>query len=260
MNDLKIIANEMLPVFENEHGEKFVNVRLLHQKLQATTKFADWIKRRIKQYGFIENEDYFSLLKSEKREIGGTTAKDYIFTLDAGKELAMVENTEQGRAIRKYFIEVEKRARKLAVDNQKFSYMIDDPIVRAKKWIEEQKEKQAAVKQLEEQRPKVLFAEAVSESEGTILVRDLAKMLRQNGIIIGEKRLFEWLRSEGYLIKCGSDKNRPTQKSMDMGLFKIKETAVARSTGTQTAITPKVTGKGQLYFINKFLEKSLVTN
>ncbi|MHC5253184.1 phage antirepressor [Listeria kieliensis] len=125
------------------------------------------------------------------------------------------------------------------------------------------KEKELRLKLEEENKalkPKAFFADAVSESEGTILVRDLAKMLRQNGIIIGEKRLFEWLRSEGYLIKCGSDKNRPTQKSMEMGLFKIKETAVTRSTGTQTAITPKVTGKGQLYFINKFLEKSLVTN
>ncbi|EAC4174387.1 phage antirepressor KilAC domain-containing protein [Listeria innocua] len=260
MSNLQVIANEMLPVLENEKGEKFVNARTLHEKLMTTTKFADWIKRRIRQYGFVENEDFFSLLKNEKRVIGGTTSIDYIFTLDSGKELAMVENTEQGRAIRKYFIEVEKQARKLATEYPAFSYMIDDPVARAKKWIEEQQEKQEALKQIEEQKPKVMFAEAVSDARGTILIRDLAKLIQQNGIDIGEKRLFEWMRQRGYLIsRKGTDYNRPTQKSMELGLFKIKETAIIRSSGAQTAITAKVTGKGQLYFVNKFLEQSLKT-
>ncbi|HFF6604014.1 TPA: phage antirepressor KilAC domain-containing protein [Listeria monocytogenes] len=260
MSNLQVIANEMLPVLENEKGEKFVNARTLHEKLMTTTKFADWIKRRIRQYGFVENEDFFSLLKNEKRVIGGTTSIDYIFTLDSGKELAMVENTEQGRAIRKYFIEVEKQARKLATEYLAFSYMIDDPVARAKKWIEEQQEKQEALKQIEEQKPKVMFAEAVSDARGTILIRDLAKLIQQNGIDIGEKRLFEWMRQRGYLIsRKGTDYNRPTQKSMELGLFKIKETAIIRSSGAQTAITAKVTGKGQLYFVNKFLEQSLKT-
>ncbi|WP_271005118.1 phage antirepressor KilAC domain-containing protein [Listeria seeligeri] len=260
MSNLQVIANEMLPVLENEKGEKFVNARTLHEKLMTTTKFADWIKRRIRQYGFVENEDFFSLLKNEKRVIGGTTSIDYIFTLDSGKELAMVENTEQGRAIRKYFIEVEKQARKLATEYPTFSYMIDDPVARAKKWIEEQQEKQEALKQIEEQKPKVIFADAVSDARGTILIRDLAKLIQQNGIDIGEKRLFEWMRQRGYLIsRKGTDYNRPTQKSMGLGLFKIKETAIIRSSGAQTAITAKVTGKGQLYFVNKFLEQSLKT-
>lgn len=260
MSNLQVIANEMLPVLENEKGEKFVNARTLHEKLMTTTKFADWIKRRIRQYGFVENEDFFSLLKNEKRVIGGTTSIDYIFTLDSGKELAMVENTEQGRAIRKYFIEVEKQARKLATEYPTFSYMIDDPVARAKKWIEEQQEKQEALKQIEEQKPKVIFADAVSDARGTILIRDLAKLIQQNGIDIGEKRLFEWMRQRGYLIsRKGTDYNRPTQKSMELGLFKIKETAIIRSSGAQTAITAKVTGKGQLYFVNKFLEQSLKT-
>lgn len=148
MSNLQVIANDMLPVLENEKGEKFVNARTLHEKLMTTTKFADWIKRRIRQYGFVENEDFFSLLKNEKRAIGATTSIDYIFTLDSGKELAMVENTEQGRAIRKYFIEVEKQARKLATEYPTFSYMIEDPVARAKKWIEEQQEKQEALKNL----------------------------------------------------------------------------------------------------------------
>ncbi|EAG4664069.1 phage antirepressor Ant [Listeria monocytogenes] len=260
MSNLQVIANEMLPVLENEKGEKFVDARTLHEKLMTTTKFADWIKRRIRQYGFVENEDFFSFLKNEKRAIGGTKSIDYIFTLDSGKELAMVENTEQGRSIRKYFIEVEKQARKLATEYPTFSYMIEDPVARAKKWIEEQQEKQEALKQLEIQKPKVMFAEAVSDARGTILIRDLAKLIQQNGVDIGEKRLFEWMRQRGYLIsRKGTDYNRPTQKSMELGLFKIKETAIIRSSGAQTAITAKVTGKGQLYFVNKFLEQSLKT-
>ncbi|EOI7328500.1 phage antirepressor KilAC domain-containing protein [Listeria monocytogenes] len=114
---------------------------------------------------------------------------------------------------------------------------------------------------MEAQRPKVLFADAVSDTEGTILIRDLAKLIQQNGVDIGEKRLFEWLRQNGYLIsRRGTDYNRPTQKSMELGLFKIKETAIMRSSGAHTAITAKVTGKGQLYFVNKFLEQSLVAN
>lgn len=105
---------------------------------------------------------------------------------------------------------------------------------------------------IEAQQPKVLFADSVSSSETSILIRELAKLLKQNGVDTGEKRLFDWLRENGYLIKRrGSDQNLPTQKSMDLGLFEIKETAITRSSGVVITRTPKVTGKGQLYFINK---------
>lgn len=110
-------------------------------------------------------------------------------------------------------------------------------------------------KLLEEQKPKVLFADAVSASHTSILVGDLAKLLRQNGIDIGANRLFEWLRENGYLIKRkGTDWNMPTQYSMDLGLFEIKERTINNPDGSiKTTKTPKVTGKGQQYFINKFL-------
>ncbi|EAH0961427.1 phage antirepressor Ant [Listeria monocytogenes] len=257
MSNLQVIANEMLPVLENEQGEKFVNARELHQSLQVGKKFATWITDKLSNYGFSKDEDYFPILGESTF---GRPRTEYLLTLDTAKELAMVQNNEMGRAIRKYFIEVEKQARKLATEYPAFSYMIDDPVARAKKWIEEQQEKQEALKQIEEQKPKVMFAEAVSDARGTILIRDLAKLIQQNGIDIGEKRLFEWMRQRGYLIsRKGTDYNRPTQKSMELGLFKIKETAIIRSSGAQTAITAKVTGKGQLYFVNKFLEQSLKT-
>lgn len=109
---------------------------------------------------------------------------------------------------------------------------------------------------LEEQKPKVVFADAVNASHTSILVGELAKLLRQNGYGIGQNRLFERLRNDGYLIKCGSSKNIPTQKSMDMKLFEIKETTIVNSDGTlRITKTPKVTGKGQIYFINRFMSE-----
>lgn len=111
-------------------------------------------------------------------------------------------------------------------------------------------------KQLEELKPKALFADAVAASDGTCLVGELAKMLKQNGANIGQNRLFSWLRENGYLGKSGSNRNVPTQRAMEQGLFRIKETAVTHSDGHVTINrTPKVTGKGQRYFIEVFAKR-----
>lgn len=119
---------------------------------------------------------------------------------------------------------------------------------------EEQEKRRKAEAELEEIKPKALFADSVSASESTILVRDMAKILKQNGFEIGEKRFFEWLRENGYLIKSKSkDYNSPTQKAMDLKLFKIKETAINTSSGVKIKKTSLITGKGQNYFVNKFL-------
>lgn len=109
---------------------------------------------------------------------------------------------------------------------------------------------------VEADKPKVIFAEAVDASQTSILVGDLAKLLKQNGVNTGQKRLFEWLRTNGYLIsRKGNDYNSPTQKSMELGLFEIKERTINNPDGSiRITKTPKVTGKGQVYFINKFLK------
>ena len=113
--------------------------------------------------------------------------------------------------------------------------------------IERQKE------QIKELKPKALFADAVAASDGTCLVGELAKMLKQNGVNIGQNRLFAWMREHGHLGKTGSNRNVPTQRAMEQGLFRIKETAVTHSDGHVTINrTPKVTGKGQRYFIDAF--------
>lgn len=127
----------------------------------------------------------------------------------------------------------------------------------ARALIEAQNVLAAKDKQIEEMKPKALFADAVATSHTSILVGELAKILKQNGIDMGQKRLFAWLREKGYLIKRqGTDYNMPTQKAMELGLFEIKEGSYVNGSGVNiTTKTPKVTGKGQQYFINKFLAK-----
>lgn len=126
----------------------------------------------------------------------------------------------------------------------------------AKALIEAQNVLAAKDKQIEEMKPKALFADAVATSHTSILVGELAKILKQNGIEMGQKRLFAWLREKGYLIKRqGTDYNMPTQKAMELGLFEIKEGSYVNGSGVNiTTKTPKITGKGQQYFINKFLQ------
>lgn len=124
---------------------------------------------------------------------------------------------------------------------------------------EEQEKRRALEHKVEKDKPKVLFADAVSVSDSAILIGDLAKILRQNGVEMGQTRLFQWLRENGYLIKQrGSSYNMPTQKAMELGLFKIKETCVTHSDGHTTLNrTPKVTGKGQVYLLNKILDRKV---
>lgn len=119
----------------------------------------------------------------------------------------------------------------------------------------EQEKRKALEVKMEEQKPKVLFAESVEAAKTSILIGELAKLLKQNGINIGQNRLFQWLRQNGYLIRRqGSDYNMPTQRAMEMGLFEIKETTITHSDGhIHVSKTPKVTGKGQVYFVNLFV-------
>lgn len=136
--------------------------------------------------------------------------------------------------------------------------MLNDPDM-AIRLLQQVKEERSKRKELEVRaeadRPKVLFADAVTASHNSILVGELEKLLKQNGVQIGQNRLFDWLRSNGYLIRRqGIDRNMPTQRAMEMGLFEIKETAISHSDGhTTISKTPKVTGKGQQYFVNVFL-------
>lgn len=137
--------------------------------------------------------------------------------------------------------------------------LLDNPdlIIKMATRLKEEKAKNKELEdKMKENKPKVLFADSVETSKNTILIGELAKIIKQNGVDIGQKRLFTWLRDNGFLVKrLGTDYNMPTQKSMELELFEIKETAVTHSDGhISVNKTPKVTGKGQVYFINKFLK------
>lgn len=190
-------------------------------------------------------------------------------TEDGLYEVLMLSRKPIAKEFKRQVKEILKSIRKHGayLTPQKIEEVILNPdliIGLATKLKEEQKinqylqtQNQAQAQELQKQAPKVLFADAVSTSKTSILVGEMAKILKQNGIEIGQNRFFEWLRSNGYLItRGGSDFNMPTQKSMDLGLFEIKETTITHSDGhISVNKTPKITGKGQLYFVNKFLKK-----
>jgi anti-repressor protein len=157
----------------------------------------------------------------------------------------MLQRTDKGKQCRQYFIKVEEQWNSPEAIMSRALKIADMKLLEA----------QNAVKRLEikveQDKPKVIFADAVSASKSSILIGELAKILKQNGVDTGQKRLFQWMRDKGYLMKSGSSRNMPTQRSMDKGLFEIKETTVTHSDG-HIAVnkTVKCTGKGQVYFIN----------
>ncbi len=189
---------------------------------------------------------------------GNQIIDDYDLTIDMAKHLCLMSKTEKGKQCRQYLIDLEKawntpeqvmaRALKMA-DKMMDSLKLDN-----QKLQQEVEEKD---KQIEQMKPKELFADAVATSKTSILVGELAKLLKQNGYKTGQNRLFEQLRQEGYLVKKkGTDYNMPTQRSMELGLFEIKETTISNADGSiRVTRTPKITGKGQQYFIHKFLNR-----
>lgn len=187
--------------------------------------------------------------KMESESHGGQNMIDHEISIDMAKQICMIQRSEKGKQYRQYFIDLEKAwntpeqvmARALKLADKTIDTLKEDN----KKLIEDN----------ERMRPKEIFADAVKASASSILVGDLAKLLRQNGVDIGQKRLFEYLRNHGYLIKRkGSDWNMPTQKSMNMGLFEIKESTHIDGNGCNIVTrTPKATGKAQIYFVNKFV-------
>lgn len=182
--------------------------------------------------------------------------KEYLMNRDGFSLLVMGFTGAKALAWKLKYIEAFNAMEAKLADRGKDSYMIADPVDRAKKWIEEEEVRQRQAAELEAARPKVIFADAVATSKTCILVGALAKLIKQNGIDIGQNRLFAWLRDNDYLVKSGENKNMPTQRAMEMKLFEVKESHFMDNNGTnKTTRTTKVTGKGQQYFINKFLAK-----
>lgn len=239
--------NEVIKVTVNDNQEPIVSARQLHKTLEVKTRFSQWVEQNFK--GFEENYDFCSVVTTTQlNQYGGTKElQDYALSLDTAKHLAMMSKTDKGKEVRQYFIQVEKDFNSPEKIMARALLMADKKIHKLETQIEADK-------------PKVLFADAVSASHTSILVGELAKLISQNGYKIGANRLFAWMRENGYLIKRkGSDWNMPTQRSMDLKLFEIKETNVQHADGhISVNKTPKVTGKGQQYFINKFLSEDEV--
>lgn len=225
-----------------------ISARELHSTLNIGTKFTTWFERMC-EYGFTEGNEFFPKMGETSKQCGGRPSADYDISVDMAKQICMIQRTPEGKAVRQYLIDLEKAwntpeqvmARALRIADR----TIDE--------LKLNNQRLAAVN--EEMKPKAIFADAVAASHTSILIGDLAKLISQNGVSIGQKRLFKWLRDNGYLIKReGSDRNMPTQRSMEMKLFEVKESTISNPDGSvRITRTPKVTGKGQQYFVNKFL-------
>lgn len=241
------ITNELIKIDYTTSDRPTVLGRDLHAMLEVEARYNDWFPRMC-EYGFEEGKDFYSFLS--KTPEGGRPKQEHQLTIAMAKELCMLQRTEKGKQCRQYFIQVEEAwntpeqvmARALQMANR----MVDKL----------KKDNAYLLEKAEADAPKVLFADAVAASHTSILIGDLAKLIRQNGVEVGQNRLFQWLRDNGYLCSTGERYNLPTQKSMELKLFEVKETTISNPDGSiRITRTTKVTGKGQAYFVNKFLAR-----
>ena len=265
--------NELLPIGE-KNGQKAVNARDLHSFLQVGKDFSTWIKNRIDKYDFIEGKDFQTLyldyqgnlLNIRLPQNGDSKNQqvskiEYALSISMAKELSMIENNERGKQARKYFIACEENKHELSrKDLALMVLQAEEEKERLALEVQKKEEEKQAI--IEETKPAVVFTECVKNASTNILVRDLAKLITQNGYTIGEYRLYDWLVENKYLIRhkrWSRSKNKylfdytPTQRAAEMKLFFVTENAVMQG-GNPTFIkhTCCVTGKGQVYFLNKF--------
>lgn len=227
-----------------------LSARELHEFLEIKTQYTKWFER-MEQYGFTENVDYRAISQKRLTVQGNeTTYIDHEITLDMAKEIAMLQRSEKGKQCRQYFLELERKWNSPeAVMNRALEYSH-----RQVKALMEENTTQK--KQIEELKPKALFTDAVSASKGSVTIGTLAKMLTRNGVTIGQNRLYAWLRENGYVVKDGRNKNVATQRYVEQGLFELKENLTFDENGEPVIRKPTtmVTGKGQKYFIDKFIK------
>ena len=240
------MTTALIPI--NYDGEQpTVSARALHTGLGIRSNFTTWFDRMC-EYGFTEVDYKKCFPNLESGCNGGQNRVDYLISVDMAKQICMIQRSPEGKRIRQYFIDLEKAwntpeqifARALKMADKKIEALKQDNSV--------------LMEDVQRMKPKEIFADAVAASHTSILIGELAKLLKQNGVETGQRRLFTWMRDNGYLIKGGSSRNMPTQKGMELGLFEIKETTINNPDGSiRISRTTKVTGKGQQYFINKFL-------
>jgi anti-repressor protein len=236
MSNLLIIENGLVPIYQSDKGTNLVNARELHEFLEVNSKFADWIKNRIEKYEFIENQDFLTV--SKNLENGGRSI-DYIFKLEPAKEIAMVENNEKGKEIRRYFIKVEEKFRQQPMTPQ---VLIATALIEAQKLIESKDEVIALMK------PKADFFDAVANSKDAIEMSQAAKVLNYGK---GRNVLFKILRTEKIL----RDNNEPYQEFIDRGYFRLLEQKYTKPDGTTCINTKTLVYQKGLSFIKKVLDR-----
>lgn len=246
MSNIQIFQQEI-----NNEKVNSVNARDLWVALESKQDFSTWIKARLEQAYAVENEDYGVFHKTVENLKGGRPLLEYALSLDLAKNISMLEKNEKGNQIRKYFISCEKQL------IQQQSHSLPQTYLEAlESLVESEKRNQALQERIEQDRPKVTFANAVSGSDSSISIGQFAKILKQNGIETGRQRLFNYFREKGYLIKGRTkDFNMPTQKAMEQSLFEVQEKAVALKDKTILSLSPRVTTKGQKFFIELFADK-----
>lgn len=245
--------NELIPI--NYEGEQpTVSARELHTGLEITDRFSRWFER-MSAYGFSEGNDFTSVKSSTLVNNGAEREiTDYRISIDMAKQICMIQRSEKGRQYRQYFLDLEKAWNTPEQIFARALKMADQTIAKLKDT------NKSLVEKIEADRPKTIFADAVSTSHTSILIGDLAKLICQNGVQTGQKRLFQWMRDNGYLMKSGASYNMPMQRYIEQGLFEVKESSVHNPDGSvRVTRTTKVTGKGQLYFINKFLGNEIAS-
>lgn len=227
-----------------------VSARELHGFLEVGADYRHWFPRMC-EYGFTEGVDFNPVKIDRVQQEGNRTVTrqidDAALTIDMAKELCMIQRNEKGKQARQYFLQLERdwnspekvMARALKIADQKINALTES--------------NRALTEQIERDAPKVQFADAVSASPDSILIGEMAKLLKKNGVDTGEKRLFAWMRENGYLIKrVARDRNTPTQWAVEQGYLTVKEVTFKRLGKDAVKITPLVTGKGQRHLLALF--------
>ena len=232
---------ELIKVQERD-GEQLVSGRELHRFLEVLTPYKKWFDR-MSEYGFIENVDFIVMDKNVQDDtaFGGIRKiTDHLMKISMAKEISMLQRNEKGKEARMYFIKCEEAwncdeaivSRALSIQNKK---------------IIEYKEKIDVLEaKIDSDAPRVSFAETIEKSSDCLLVREFSKVIANEGINLGEKKLYKWLRDKGFILKNSTE---PTQRAVTMGLFKVAERVVKAVTKDIVTKTTRITGKGQIYFL-----------
>ena len=237
---------ELIKVQERD-GEQLVSGRELHQFLESSERFSKWWERMV-GYGFEENKDYTLYQKvhpQNKQEI-----IDYLMKISMAKEISMLQRNEKGKEARNYFIKCEEAW------NSDEIVMARAILIQNKKILGYKEKIDILEKKIENDAPRVSFAETIEKASDCLLVREFSKLIATGGIHLGEKKLYRWFREKGFILKNSTE---PTQTAVQKGLFKVAERVVKAVTGDIISTTTRITGKGQVYFLDLLKKEFLVT-